>query len=423
MHLFRHKLVFVFVTTLLLAPVATVCRAQFEQKSAVDANVLVLTGAKIFPSPEDAAISDGIVLVKEGKIAAVGRRNDIRIPDGAKILPCNGDAVVAGFWNSHVHFTEPKWQHAADLPAPQLTEHLRRMLTAYGFTSVVDTGSIVANTVAIRRRIESGEIAGPRIMTAGIPIYPENGIPYYVTESLPPEIVRQLSAPASSEEAVRAVDADVAAGADFIKVFLVTGVRREGEIALVSMRPDIVKAVTHRAHQLGKKVFAHPSNIEGLELVLNGGVDILAHTIQDATNWTDGVASRLKSANVALIPTLTLFSTQEDFKGVLHEVKSYADTGGDILFGSDAGFLTDYPDLTREYSLLSLAGLTFPQILTTLTTAPAKRLDPAGQGGRIVEGAAADLVVLKGDPSTDVRAFTRVRYTIRAGRLIYASGE
>ena len=88
-------------------------------------------------------------------------------------IDCTGETLVAGLWNTHVHFMEPKWNHAADLPAQQLTSQLQDMLTGYGFTSVVDTGSVLENTVALRRRIMDGEVAGPRILKAGLIIFPK----------------------------------------------------------------------------------------------------------------------------------------------------------------------------------------------------------------------------------------------------------
>ena len=158
-----------------------------------------------------------------------------------------------------------------------------------------------------------------------------------------------------------------------------------------------------------------------MELVLQGHVDVLAHTIEDPEHWTDSTVARLKAANVSLVPTLALFSPDGDAEGILHEVKSYADAGGRILFGTDVGYLTDYDRLAREFELLARAGLRFPQILASLTTAPAERLGFGARAGRIAIGMDADLVVLDGDPARDVRAFARVRYTVRAGRVIYGS--
>jgi imidazolonepropionase-like amidohydrolase len=101
-------------------------------------------------------------------------------------------------------------------------------------------------------------------------------------------------------------------------------------------------------------------------------------------------------------------------RGILNEVKSYADASGRIMFGTDIGCLTNYPDLTREFDLLKRAGLTFPQILASLTTAPAERLGFAKSSGCVEKGIDADLVVLDGD-----HAFSRVDMTMRKGRIIY----
>jgi len=328
--------------------------------------------------------------------------------------------VLAGFWNSHVHFTEPKWSNAAKIPAARLTSQLQEMLTRYGFTSVVDTTSLPADTTAIRRRIEAGEVVGPRILTAAIALYPHNGIPYYVLESEPPEVINLLKQPATPKEAVRDVDDDIAQGADIIKLFVVSWVKKNGKPTPFPMRLDIVQAAVKEAHRHGKLVFAHPSTIEGVNLVLAGHVDVLAHTIEGPADWTPEVVAKLKAANVSLIPTLALFNSPTEInQGILHEVKSYSDAGGRIMFGTDVGYLTNYPDLTREFHLLSQAGLTFPQILATLTTSPADRLGFAKETGRIAKGMDADMVVLDGDPAKDITAFSRVEMTVRKGKVIY----
>jgi imidazolonepropionase-like amidohydrolase len=394
-----------------------------DDKASAGDGITALVGAKIYPAPDAPAIENGIVLVQNGKITAVGINDKVHFPRGAKAIDCAGKTIVAGFWNSHVHFTEPKWNNAASLPAGQLTSQIQEMLTRYGFTSVVDTGSVPANTVALRKRVESGEALGPRILTAGSPLYPHNGIPYYVLETLPPEIIKLLNQPSTPEEAVREVDDDIAQGADIIKLFVVSWVKRNGKPTPFPMKPEIVKAATDEAHRKGKLVFAHPSTIEGVELVLQGRVDVLAHTIEDPGNWTDPVVARLKAANVSLIPTLTLFSGDDDADGIRHEVKSFADAGGRILFGTDIGFITDYQALTREFEFMSRAGLTFPQILASLTTNPAERFGFTKSTGRVAKGMDADLVVLDGDPAKDIMAFSRVRMTMKAGRVVYHSGK
>ena len=109
--------------------------------------------------------------------------------------------MVAGFQNSHVHFTDAKFAGAKDRPAAELAAAMTDMLNRHGFTTVVDTASNLANTVALRARVEGGEVAGPRILTAGGALYPKNGIPIYLRD-LPPELLASLAQPASVEEAL-----------------------------------------------------------------------------------------------------------------------------------------------------------------------------------------------------------------------------
>lgn len=384
---------------------------------------LALVGATVIASAQERPLVNAVVLVRDGRIAEVGSQTSVAIPRGAKVLDCTGDTITAGFWNCHVHFTEPKWQPAADLPKTVMVDQLQAMLTRFGFTTAVDLGSSSDTTLAVRQRIESGEIPGPRLFTAGLPIYPAHGVPYYVTDTLPRELVASMPTPASPLEVVNALKQNSRVGIDLVKLFLVTGVRREGTIQLVSMDEAVAKAAVDEAHRQGKLVFAHPSTMKGLELAVAAGIDVLAHTIQDPGGWTDATPGRLKAAHVGLIPTLTLFSRMAEIEGVLHEVKSYAEVGGDILFGTDAGFLPDYAGLSREFTLLAAAGLTWQQILESLTTTPARRFGLADRAGQIAPGFEADLVVLAGDPTKETQAFTRVHYTVRAGRVLYTAPE
>jgi imidazolonepropionase-like amidohydrolase len=159
-------------------------------------NGLALVGAKIYPSATAPSIAGGVVLIKNARIVAVGSKQQIKIPRDAKVIDCAGLTLVAGFWNSHVHFTESKWQNAASLSAEQLNQQLRDSFTRYGFTSVFDLGSSIDNTKIIRNRIESGEISGPRILTTGTGIVPEGGTPFYVKPVKFPEALSPTQATA-----------------------------------------------------------------------------------------------------------------------------------------------------------------------------------------------------------------------------------
>src|SRR5438094_5450073 len=115
-----------------------------SQQSPPDA--LALVGGRIYASPTADAIDDGVVIVRNSKIAEVGPRRSIKIPVGITTINCGGKIITAGFQNSHVHFTEDKWNEASSHPASRLNEQLMQMLVRYGFTTVVDTGSWLSNT-------------------------------------------------------------------------------------------------------------------------------------------------------------------------------------------------------------------------------------------------------------------------------------
>jgi imidazolonepropionase-like amidohydrolase len=122
---------------------------------------------------------------------------------------------------------------------------------------------------------------------------------------------------------------------------------------------------------------------------------------------------------MSLIPTLKLLGDGDDRQAIRNEVRDFARLGGEIIFGTDVGFLSDYDPL-REYELMTASGLNWRQVLESLTTSPANRFGEAKRRGRIAAGFDADVVVLGSDPTQSVHAFTDVRYTIRSGRVVYA---
>jgi imidazolonepropionase-like amidohydrolase len=389
------------------------------------ASDLVLVGGKIYPSPTEPPIDNGSILVHDGRIVAVGSSTVVKIPPAARVIDCKGLAVTAGFWNSHVHILTPGLLHAEKLPSEQITSQLEDMLTRWGFTTVFDMASLLDNTSVIRRRIESGEVKGPRILTVGEPFWAKGGTPIYVRGFLE---ANHISIPEveSNGQAIERVREHIQNGADGIKIF--TGSVERDSILIMPL--DLAKAIVAEAHRAGKPVFAHPSNQEGIEVALQSGVDVLAHTTPSGGPWTPSLVARLKGAHVALIPTLTLWhvesrgETPEEFekgmnKVVLPELRAFSEAGGRILFGTDVGYIEQF-DTSEEFVWMSRAGLSFQQILESLTTNPAERFGFSTESGRIAKGMDADLVVLGADPAHDATAFSKVRYTIRNGNVIYA---
>lgn len=384
------------------------------QETGSGAPPIALVGAKIYVSPFQ-VIGDGVVIIQDGKIEAVGSRSQVHVPQGVGIVDCGGMTVMAGFQNSHVHFMEPKWNDAAKLPADQLTQQFEDMFTRYGFTSVVDIGSYLQNTEALRDRVDSGEVRGPRILTAGSPLYPPDGVPFYIKSSLPPNVVKQLPQPATPAEAVKQVDDHVAQGADVIKLFTGSWVAR-GQVATMSLA--VAKAAVDEAHKKGKLVFAHPSNVAGFQIALDANVDVLAHSVEDLHGWNRSYVKQMKQQGIWMIPTFKLFMGDSNLRDILDEVRDFSAANGPILFGTDVGFLTDY-DPTDEYLLMEKAGMDFSQVLQSLTSAPARRFNEINVRGQVKQGLNADLVVVAGDPERDIRALTHVNYVFRDGRIVY----
>ncbi len=173
-------------------------------------------GCEDLRSPNAPPILQLTVLILAGKIAAIG--SNVRVPAGTASLPCGDCTVFAGFWNAHVHFAGAQWDGAKTKPARELTRDMQAMLTHSGFTTVVDLASDPSNTVPLRHRIESGEVAGPNIYTSGFALFPPHGIPFYL-DDLPENLRAKLPQPYSPAAAVQAVRANQAQGSNVVKLF------------------------------------------------------------------------------------------------------------------------------------------------------------------------------------------------------------
>ena len=387
---------------------------------AAEAADYALVGAKIYPSPESAPIENGVVIVRNGKITAVGTKDQVRIPGNLTTIDCRGEILTDAFWNCHVHFIEAKWQHARDIPVAQFNSQMEDMLTSHGFAHAFDLASLdFPNLLALRNRINTGEVRGPVLYCVGVPFTPPNGSPFYIEPAKLPEI-------GDPREAKIYVKQQIDSGADGIKIWSASPAHKK----IIDMPLDVAKAAVAAAHRLGKPVFAHPTNNEGAEIAIDAGVDILAHVSPDDRKpWSDTMIRKMLRNHMALIPTLKLYKWDiERLSGssvnnsliltAQQQLFDYAKAGGQILFGTDVGYMTDY-STTDEFDGMAEAGLSFQQVLTALTTAPAKRFGQSKHTGKVAVGMDADLVLLAADPAGDFRSFSKVDYTICRGKFIY----
>ena len=385
---------------------------------------LALVGAKIYLSPSEPPIDNGTILVHDGRIASVGPIAKIKVPRGSRVIDCKGLVVTAGFWNSHVHILLPGLLHAESLSSGQISAQLQEMLTRWGFTTVFDIASVLQNTNIIRHRIESGEVKGPRILTVGEPFWVKT--PIYVKGFLEENHISipEVESAAQAKERVRQQIRD---GADGIKIFA-NSIESDG---ILTMPLELAKPITAEAHSAGKPVFAHVSNNQGIEVALQSGVDILAHTTPTDDLWSPAFVQRMTAAHMALTPTLTLWDfeskkansspdeTEKWMSRAAEQLRAFSRAGGQVLFGTDVGY-TQHFDTSEEFKWMSKAGMSYQEILASLTTNPAQRFGYSAHSGRVAKGLDADLVVLSADPAQDGSAFSKVRYTIRGGVVIYA---
>jgi imidazolonepropionase-like amidohydrolase len=385
---------------------------------------LALVGAKIYRSPTEQPIENGAIVIRDGHILAVGPSASVKIPRHAEIIACKGMVVTAGFWNSHVHILTPGLVHAERLSSEQITSQLKEMFTRWGFTTVFDIASTLENTNLIRRRIKSGEVDGPRILTVGEPFWIKT--PMYIKGFLDANQIKIPEAESATQARSR-VRQQVRDGADGIKIFA-NSVEQD---RILTMPLDLARAIVAESHRAGKPVFAHVSNNEGIEVALQSGADILAHTTPADDLWSPSFARRLAEAHFALTPTLTLWDVEaknfnsppaEIEKGMgkaAQQLKAFSQAGGQVLFGTDVGYIEQF-DTSEEFLWMSRAGMSFQQILASLTTNPAERLSDSNHSGRIAKGMDGDVVVLGADPAQDATSFAQVRYTIRDGKIIYS---
>ena len=384
---------------------------------------LALVDGTIYASPTEAPIAGGVVLIQDEKIAAVARRTQVQVPSTAQVLDCSGGTITAGFWNNHVHFFERKWANAAEIPAAELSRQIQDMVTRYGFTSVFDLSSMWENTRRLRERIESGELPGPTIRTTGEGLIPPGAVP---SEAVLGVLgVMNFPAPeiADASQATAAARKLLEKGVDGIKLFA-------SSPRSAPLPESAIRAAVYEAHKAGKPVFVHPNSGADVLTAVRAGVDIVAHTTPYSGDWDRSILTTMQERKVALIPTLKIWlefmrhdrmSAQEKAaKAETGQLRAWVDAGGTVLFGTDVSYINYDP--SDEYALMAEAGMSFRQILASLTTAPAERFGDSKRG-RIAPGLQADLVVLKGDPARNIRALASVQQTVRAGRIIYRASD
>jgi imidazolonepropionase-like amidohydrolase len=293
------------------------------------------------------------------------------------------------------------------------------MFTRHGFTTVYDLGSPWRNTRDLRDRILKGEVAGPQIRMASQALEPEGARPVpdlivSIFALMKPVPNAQVKDAATAAAATRRIMAD---GMNGLKIYA-----KSPPLAEATMAAAIVEA-----HRSPSPVFVHCDRPADLIAAIQAGADVIVHTTPTQP-WDAQVVAARQGKRVAFNPTLnvwTYYSRHDPVaqreatrRAVTGQLRQWVSSGGPVIFGTDLGAVDT--EVAEEYALMAEAGMEFRQILASLTTEPADRLaSTEGPSGRIAINAPADLAVLKSDPAVSLSALTAVRYTIRAGKIIY----
>jgi hypothetical protein len=135
------------------------------------------------------------------------------------VIDCNGLVVTAGFWNSDVHILTPGLLRARELSSEHITAQLQAMFARWGFTTVFYIAFVLENTTLIRRRIESGEVKGPRILSVGEPFWGKEWNAH-LRQRIPGTNHINIPDVGSSPQATARVRQQIRDGANGIKVFV-----------------------------------------------------------------------------------------------------------------------------------------------------------------------------------------------------------
>jgi imidazolonepropionase-like amidohydrolase len=376
-----------------------------------------MTGATIVDGTGRAAIPDGVIVVRDGRIAEVGPRAAVAIPPDVPLVAVDGKTIIPGLWDMHTHVTQMEW-------AP--------VYLAAGVTTVRDMGNEFEFVVPLRDAIASGRALGPRIVAAGLI---DGGGPnafgvYYA---------------ATPAEAAREVARYHDAGFQQIKIY-----------SLVT--PPIVEAICAEAHRLGMTVTGHVPNGMTIEQAVAAGMDHVAHlpirgeadsdevkktiaflrehkTVIDPTqSWNELLGHAMGAPIAAFQPGVSkipaplnrVFSNagaagidaataRTRLERGLRIVKALHDAGVPIVAGTDEGIPGH--SVHREIELYVEAGLTPMEALQAATIVSARAMKMDAELGTIERGKRADMVVLNANPLDSIRNVRSVRWSIKDGRV------
>lgn len=306
--------------------------------------------------------------------------------------------MLPGFINAHVH-------------EGLNPENSRRWLKA-GVTSVRDMGFTQSKSIPERIKLKSECEADPlsaRVFASTPAIAPTGGYGVLHFDSI--------------EELKSILDEVLAAGFDLVKTAVEDDCNGK---SWKIISPEALELICREAHARGLRVAAHITWTRNVELALKAGVDSIEHMPVSTLGST--LAGQVTAKGVFWIPTLELYKRIADSKNasrllnqVQSNLKTFADAGGAIAFGTDFGgyratFDPGFP--ITEVRLMNKAGLTPMQIIVSATQNAAIVCGQGDKLGTLEKNKLADLIAVNGDPLKDIEVLEKVHFVMKGGNVI-----
>jgi imidazolonepropionase-like amidohydrolase len=394
---------------------------------------VLLKPARVFDGETAKPHAGWVVLVRGERIEAAGPADEVKAPDGARVIELPGTTLLPGLIDAHTHvllhpYNEASWddqvlKEALALRVCRATNHLRNTLLS-GFTTIRDLGTEGAGyaDVGLKEAVEQGIVVGPRMLVVTRAIVATGT---YAPRAFAPEVrVPQGAEEADGETLRRVVRDQIRRGADWIKVYADTGIPKKG--SMPSFSEGELRLIVETARSAGCPVSAHAMTKEGMRRAALAGVETIEHGDQGDAEVFRLMANR----GVALCPTLAASEAVNKYRGWRpgttpepagmrthrEAFKAALEAGVTIANGSDAGVFA-HGDGVRELELLAECGMSPPLVLRAATSAAAKVLHLGDKLGAVKPGLLADLIAVEGDPTADVSALRKVRFVMKGGEI------
>jgi imidazolonepropionase-like amidohydrolase len=401
---------------------------------------VVLRAARLIDGSGAAPVQNGVVVVTDDRIVAVGASGSVSVPAGARVIDLGDATLLPGFIDAHTHIigrplSDPASDIAAvkDIPAYAAivgVSNARKTLMG-GFTTIRVLGSPDFDDVALRQAITNGVVPGPRMQVAAHSFgitgghCDENGY----TPGLEDRDYRTGVAD-GVDEVRKAVRYQVKYGADVIKICATGGVLSEGDaVGATQYTLEEMQAVVSEAAKLDRKVAAHAHGTEGIKLAVRAGVASIEHG-----SFLDEEGARMMAQRgTFLVPTISAGEFVENAaksgrltglraekalaaaQGMRSSVRLAQRLGVPIALGTDAG-VGEHGANGHEFTLMvTWGGLTPMQSIVAGTSSAAKLLGWEKQIGTLAPGKWADIVAVPGDPTSDIKLMEKPSFVMKGG--------